>query len=210
VLNYDRRGRGDSGDTAPYAVDREIDDLRALIAEAGGTAYLYGISSGGALALLTAAADGAVTKLAIYEPPFVAEANPAMASGEYRRHLDAALDAGHRGDAVALFLAQVGVPGPVVEGMRGGPGWPAMEAIAPTLAYDDRILDSARVPHDRARRVTIPTLLLDGGDSPQMLRDAAKATAAALPDARYETLPGQTHDVAPEALAPVLAAFFLA
>lgn len=208
VYTYDRRGRGESGDTLPYAVQREIEDLQALIAQAGDPVYLYGISSGGALALATASADDRVSKLAIYEAPFVADAKPALASGDYRRDLDAALAAGRRGDAVALFMTLVGIPPQVIEGMRGGPGWPAMEAIAPTLAYDDTVLGSSRVPVELAAAVKIPAIVLDGGASPAMLRDAAKATAAALPDSRHHTLEGQTHDVSPEVLAPVLAAFF--
>jgi pimeloyl-ACP methyl ester carboxylesterase len=209
VYAYDRRGRGESTDTPPYTVDSEVADLRALIGEAGGSAHVCGISSGGALALAAAAAGIGITLLAVYEVPYVADWHPAMATGEYRRGLDAALAQGRRGDAVALFMANVGVPPQAIEGMRGGPGWPAMEAIAPTLAYDDTILGDARVPVGTAGRVTVPTLVLDGGASPQMLRDAAKSLAAALPDARHETLDGQTHDVAPEALAPALTAFFL-
>jgi pimeloyl-ACP methyl ester carboxylesterase len=208
VIAYDRRGRGESTDTLPYAVDREIEDLRALVSEVDEPVCLYGISSGAALALATTAVTGAVRKLALYEPPFVADANEALASGEYRRGLDAALGAGRNGDAVALFMTQVGVPAPMIAEMRSGPGWPFMEAIAPTLAYDDDVLGDARVPRDRAASVTVPALVLDGGASPQMMRDAAKATAAALPDGRYSTLDGQTHDVAAEALAPVLIEFF--
>jgi pimeloyl-ACP methyl ester carboxylesterase len=208
VYTYDRRGRGESTDTPPYTVDKEIADLRALIEVAGGSAGVYGISSGGALALAAAAAGAPITRLAIYEAPFVADANPALASRQYRRDLDAALGQGRRGAAVALFMAMVGIPPQVIEGIRGGPGWPAMEAIAPTLAYDDTILDGGTVPVRRAATVTIPALVLDGGASPQTLRDAAKSLAAALPDGRYGTLEGQTHDVAAEALAPALVDFF--
>ncbi len=208
VYAYDRRGRGASTDTPPYTVDREVEDLRTLIDAAGGSAFVYGISSGGALVLAAAAAGIGITRLAVYEVPYVADAHPAMAAGEYRRDLDAALAQGRRGDAVALFLANVGVPAQAIEGMRGGPGWAAMEAIAPTLAYDDSLLGDARVPVELASQVSVPALVLDGGASPQMLRDAAKSLAAVLPDGRYETLDGQTHDVAPDALAPALAAFF--
>jgi pimeloyl-ACP methyl ester carboxylesterase len=208
VYAYDRRGRGQSGDTQPYAVQREIEDLQALITAAGGRAHLYGISSGAALCLATAAVDDRVTRLALYEPPFVAADRPQLANGEYRWTLDAALGEGRRGDAVALFLGQVGVPAPVIEAMRAGPGWPAMEAIAPTLAYDDSVLGTAHVPYEQAKRVTVPALVLAGSASPAMLRDAAEATAQALPDGGYAVLADQTHDVAPQALAPVLTEFF--
>jgi pimeloyl-ACP methyl ester carboxylesterase len=208
VYVYDRRGRGDSGDTLPYAVRREVEDLRAVIDAAGGSAMAYGISSGGALVLTAAASGAPITRLAIYEPPFVAADHPGLASGRYRRELDAALAAGDRGRAVELFMTMVGVPEQAIAGARTGPGWPAMEAIAPTLAYDDTVLGDARVPARQAAGVTVPALLLAGGASPQPLRDAARATAEALPDGGYEVLAGQTHDVEPAALAPVLAAFF--
>jgi hypothetical protein len=208
VITYDRRGRNESTDTLPYAVQREIEDLAALIAEVAGPVGLFGISSGGALVLRATAAGLPVSRIAVYEIPFVADDNEAMASGSYRRALDEALADGRRGDAVALFLAQVGMPAPMVEDMRRGPGWPHMEAIAPTLAYDDSVLGDARVPLDVTARITVPALVADGGASPQMLRTAAKAVAEALPDARYLTLDGQTHDVDPAVIAPVLVEFF--
>ncbi|HEY2795086.1 MAG TPA: alpha/beta hydrolase [Micromonosporaceae bacterium] len=208
VVTYDRRGRNESTDTLPYAVEREIEDLAALIDAVGGPVHLYGISSGGALVLRATAAGLPVSRIAVYEIPFVAADNEAMASGSYRRRLDEALAAGRRGDAVALFLEQVGMPAPMIENMRSGPGWPAMEAIAPTLAYDDSILGDARVPTGVTSQISIPALVADGGASPQMLRTAAKSVAEALPDARHVTLDGQTHDVDPDVIAPVLVDFF--
>lgn len=204
VYAYDRRGRGDSSDTPPYAVAREVEDLRAVIGAAGGRAYVYGISSGGALALATAAAAGPeVTKLALYEAPFIAEAGDGARAKEYTERLTDLLDAGRRGDAVALFMAHVGLPEQAIAGMRAQPGWAGLEAIAPTLAYDDRVLGDGP-PRD----VAVPTLVLSGGASPHVLRSAAAATAEAIPGAEHRTLDGQTHDASPDALAPVLVDFF--
>jgi pimeloyl-ACP methyl ester carboxylesterase len=200
VYAYDRRGRGESSDTAPYAVAREVEDLRALIAAAGGTAFLYAMSSGGALALATAAADPGVAGIALYEPPFL------HASAHYTAELRRLLDAGRKGDAVALFMTYVGIPAPVVAGIRSGPGFEALEAIAPTLAYDDELLGDGEVPKDL--EITVPMLVLSGGASPEALRAAARATADAFATAGHRELDGETHDVRPEALAPALEEFF--
>jgi pimeloyl-ACP methyl ester carboxylesterase len=208
VFTYDRRGRGESTDTLPYATEREIEDLRALIDEAGGEAYAYAISSGAALVLATAAAGARIDRLALYEPPFVAELEDGGLAEQYSADLKELLGAGDRGGAVARFMARVGIPQQMIDGMRSSPGWPRMAAIAPTLAYDDQLLAGGRVPHDIAAQITVPALLLSGGASPENLQQAAAATAAALPDAEHRTLPDQTHDVAPEALAPVLIEFF--
>ncbi|HZE30387.1 MAG TPA: alpha/beta fold hydrolase [Actinoallomurus sp.] len=208
VHTYDRRGRGESSDTTPYAVAREVEDLQALIGEAGGEAYVYGISSGAALALAAAAAGLPITKLALYEPPFMAEVEDGARIKEYTERLGELLDAGRVGDAVELFMTYVGVPAPAVAGIRAQPGWAALEAIAPTLAYDDQVLGDGGVPRDLASTISVPALVLAGADSPQSLQQAAKATADALPMAGHRTLAGQTHDVSPDALAPALAAFF--
>jgi pimeloyl-ACP methyl ester carboxylesterase len=207
VYTYDRRGRGESSDTPPYAVDREVEDLQALIAAAGGQAYVYAISSGAALALATAAAGPGITRLALYEPPFTAGFDDGPRVEEYTKRLHELLDAGHRGDAVALFMTNVGIPAQAIAGMRAQPGWAALEAIAPTLAYDDEVLGDGRVPRDLASTVDVPTLVLAGSASPQGIEQAAKDTSDALPKAEHRTLDGQTHDVAPGALAPVLVEF---
>jgi pimeloyl-ACP methyl ester carboxylesterase len=208
VYTYDRRGRGESSDTLPYAVAREIEDLQALIAQAGGAVCLYGISSGAALALDTAAAGREVTKLALYEPPFMTEVEDGTRAKAYTERLNQLLDAGHHDEAVALFMTHVGIPAPVVAGMRSQPGWDRLAAIAPTLGYDDQVLDGGRVPRDRIAKITLPVLVLAGAASPQALQQAARITAEALPTAKHRTLEGQTHDVAPDALAPVLVDFF--
>jgi pimeloyl-ACP methyl ester carboxylesterase len=208
VHTYDRRGRGDSSDTPPYAVAREVEDLQAVIAQAGGEACVYAISSGAALALATAAAGSGITRLALYEPPFMAEVEDGSRTKEYTERLTELLAAGRNGDAVALFMTNVGMPAPVVAAIRAQPGWTALEAIAPTLGYDDQVLGDGRVPRDLASTIAVPALVLAGGASPQSLQQAAKATADALPTAEHRTLDDQTHDVAPGALAPVLAEFF--
>jgi len=208
VHTYDRRGRGASSDTAPYAVAREVEDLQAVIAQAGGSAAVYGISSGAALTLAAADADSGITRMALYEPPFMGEVDDVGLVKEYREGLVERLENGRRGDAVAWFMTYVGVPEPVVTGMRAGPGWVTLEAIAPTLAYDAAVLDDGRVPRDPAARITVPALVLAGAASPPGLRRAAQVTAEALPTAGFRVLDGQTHDVAPEALAPVLISFF--
>ena len=210
VYTYDRRGRGESADTQPYAVAREVEDLQALIAQAGGAASVYGISSGAALALVAAAAGVGITKLALYEPPFMAEVEDGTRIKEYSERLREHLDAGRKGDAVALFMTNVGMPAQAVAGMRTQPGWASLEAIAPTLAYDDEVLAGGRVPRSLTSTISVPALVLAGGSSPSGLQQAATATARALPTAEYRTLAGQTHDVAPDALAPVLVDFFSA
>jgi pimeloyl-ACP methyl ester carboxylesterase len=208
VYAYDRRGRGESGDTLPYAVTREVEDLQAIIAAAGGEAGVYAMSSGAGIALATAAAGAGVSRLALYEPPYMAEIGDDGPIWAYTKELTELLAAGRRGDAVALFMTRVGMPEAVVAGMRSQPSWPAFEAIAPTLAYDDAVLTGGRVPRDVAAAVSAPVVVLTGGASPPPLQEAAKATAASLPTAELRTLHGQTHDVAPEAVAPVLAEWF--
>jgi len=209
VFTYDRRGRGESTDTLPHAVEREIEDLAALVEVAGGPVGIYAMSSGGALALATAAATSGISRLALYEPPYVAEAGLQDRADEYTAELTAALAENRRGDAVAAFMSYVGVPAPVVAGMRTQPGWDRFEAIAPTLAYDNELMAGSLVPGDLTRSIVAPALVVTGGASPQFLRTAGKAVADALPYGVHTTLDGQTHDVDAEALAPVLRAFFL-
>lgn len=213
VYSYDRRGRGDSGDTEPYAVEREIEDIAALIDEAGGAAGLYGHSSGASLALEAAVTLGdKVAKLAMYEAPY--NDDPAAQRGwrEYTRRLTELLGADRRGDAIALFMALVGTPADQVEGMRCAPFWPALEAIAPTLAYDHTAIlgEDGALPIARAARVLVPTLVMAGGASYPFMHDTARALSAAIPHAQLRTLAGQRHEVSPEALAPVLVAFIRA
>jgi len=208
VFNYDRRGRGDSGDTAPYAMEREFDDLDAVIAAAGGSASVYGISSGAVLAL-KAATDGlGITKLALYEPPYVPE-------GERRPPADTAatftelVEDGRRDAAVEFFMAEVvGLPPEFVAGARTQPFWAAQEAIAHTLAYDAMIMDDYRLRAADFADTKTPILVLVGGASFPWLAVTAQQLADALPNARRRTLEGQQHNVDANALAPVLVEFF--
>ena len=213
VINYDRRGRGDSGDTQPYAVEREVEDIGVLIAEAGEPASLYGHSSGAVLALHAAARGLPVTGLAMYEPPFSPDREEERrTSRQYGEELRAILSEGRRGDAAALFMAMVGMPEEMVEGSRKAPWWPRMEAVAPTLLYDSEVMgDVSRegtIPTELLGAVGIPTLVLCGGESPGWMIEVGRQVAEGVPDGRTEVLEGQDHNVSPVVLAPVLAGFF--
>lgn len=213
VYTYDRRGRGESSDTQPFAVAREVEDIEALIDAAGGEAYVYGISSGGALALEAALGlPSKVKKLAIYEVPYDDSEAGVRAWKVYRAELDEFTAAGQRGDAVVLFMRFVGVPDEMIAGMRQSPMWPQLEAVAPTLPYDAAALGVDRtVPKERAATLSVPTLIMDGGASIEMMpfmRETAVSLTNAIPHAQHETLEGQRHDVDANVLAPVLAAFF--
>jgi hypothetical protein len=216
VLNYARRGRGGSGDTLPYALQREVEDLDALIAAAGGSAHVYGVSSGGALALEAAAAGSAVDRLAVYEVPW--NVDPAWPERwrAYRNDLDALLADGRRGDGVARFMQLADMPDEAIAGARSAPMWPGLEALAHTLAYDAACLGTGQPP-DHLTQIAQPTLVATGGghgpDSAawvQALDAAADATVARLPHGERRTLAGQGHVVDPQALAPVLTEFFAA
>jgi pimeloyl-ACP methyl ester carboxylesterase len=209
VLVYDRRGRGESGDTAPYAVAREVEDLAALVEAAGGEACLYGISSGGALVLEAAASGLPVRRVAVYETPFADfSERGAKERAEYTANLTAALAEGRRGDAVELFMRLAGMPDEMIQGARQSPMWAGMEAVAPTLAYDDTVLGDGLVPRERLASVSVPVLAVAGGASPDWLQEATRAVAEAAPKGAYRNLEGQTHMVDPNALAPVLAEYF--
>jgi pimeloyl-ACP methyl ester carboxylesterase len=212
VYTYDRRGRGDSGDTKPYAVEREVEDLEALIDNAGGSANLCGLSSGAALALEAAIKLGdTVKKLAMYEAPYAADAAAQQAAKEYNSKLTELLAADRRGDAAALFMEMVGTPADQIEGMRHAPVWTMFEAVAPTLAYDSTVLGTGHAaPFERAGRVTAPALIMSGGASFPFMHDIAQALCNVMPNAQLRTLEGQRHDVNPEVLAPVLVEFFTA
>jgi len=215
VVTYDRRGRGDSGDTPPYAVQREIEDLAAVIDATGGPADVYGISSGAGLALETACAVPAkVAKLALYEPPFVVDDTRPPVPADAVRQVTGLLARGRRGAAVRLFLRQdAQVPAMAVSLMPLMPAWGKLKALAHTLPYDLTIMDGGQqgrpLQADRWASLTAPTLVIAGGKSPAWLQNATRALAQALPGASHQTLPGQTHIVKPKPLAPVLADFFI-
>jgi alpha-beta hydrolase superfamily lysophospholipase len=210
VYNFDRRGRGDSGDTQPYAIAREIEDIAAVIGAAGGSAHLYGTSSGAALAMHAAAAGLPVAKLALWEPPYSVHGRPDLPddTASVYRELVAA---GRRGDAAEYFMAKVvGMPPEFVAGARQQPWWAQQEAIAHTLAYDAEIMGDYTLPEAVARAVEVPTLVIDGGASFGFLGETADAVAGLIPGARRLTLEGQQHNVDPAVLAPALVAFFAA
>ena len=211
VLNVDRRGRGDSGDTAPYAVQREIEDLDAVIGEAGGSATVFGYSSGATLALRAAADRLPITRLALYDAPFVVDGSRPKLAPDFAPELAALIAAGRRGDAVELYQRVViGIPEDVVVQMRQAPFRPALEEIAHTLVYEATLVGDLSLPTELIASITTPTLVIDGEHSPPIMGPAADALARTLPDGRRRTLAGQSHDLAPDALAPVLEDFALA
>jgi pimeloyl-ACP methyl ester carboxylesterase len=208
VFNIDRRGRGDSGDTPPYAVERELEDIGAVLEEAGGSANLYGHSGGAALALQAAASGLSVGKLALYEPPYILDATrrPPL---DHVEQLEKMIAEGRRGDAAAYFMREVvRAPAEFVAEARTQPWWAAQEALAHTLAYDARILGDYALPTGRAQSVRVPTLVLAGGRDFPWMRDTARALADALPQGRTRMLEGQGHSVDAAAVAPALRDFF--
>ncbi len=208
VFNYDRRGRGDSGDTPPYAIEREVEDLDAVIREAGGTAFVFGTSSGGVFALEAAARGLPIAKLAMWEPPYIVDDSKARPPADYKKQLSEMIASGRRGEVIEFFFTTiVGMPGEFVAQMRQAPFWSSMEALAHVLVYEADVMEDYSFPADRMGSVTVPTLVLDGGMVPWMT-NSADAVAKALPNAQRRTLEGQTHDVAAEALGPALEEFF--
>ncbi len=211
--SYERRGRGESTDTKPYAVQREVEDIEALIESAGEATCVYGISSGGALALEAAAQlKGKVKKLAIYEVPYDSSESGIKAWREYRTKLSELVEADRRGDAAALFMKFVGVPDEMIEGMRHAPMWQGAKAIAPTLVYDAAVLGEDRtIPTEQASTITAHTLIMDGGESYRsmpFMRMTAEVLTKAIPNAHHRVIESQGHDVDSKVLAPVLTAFF--
>jgi pimeloyl-ACP methyl ester carboxylesterase len=226
VIDYDRRGRGDSGDTLPYAVEREVEDIEALIDEAGGSVSLYGISSGAVLALDAASRlPTKVKKLVMYEPPFIIDDSRPPIPEDYVRQLNDAIAAGRPGDAVEIFMTRaVGIPAEFVAQMRNAPvsevfdsemkppEWAEMEKVAHTLAYDGAIMGETMsgkpLPAGKWASATAPTLVMTGGNSETFFERGARSLVNLLPNAQYRTLEGQDHAVSPQALAPVLVEFF--
>ncbi len=212
VFTYDRRGRGESGDTAPYAVEREVEDLQAIIVEAGGSAYVWGISSGAALALEATRRGAGVTKLALYEAPFIIDDSRPPIPADIASQLTAMVAADRRGDAVRLFLRQMGAPAMAIGLMRLLPVWPKLTRIAHTLPYDMTIVAPYQagtpLPAERWRDVRIPTLVMVGGKSPAWFHHSTQALADVLPNAAHLVVKGQAHNVKARSLAPPLRDFF--
>ena len=210
VFNYDRRAHGQSGDTPPYAVEREIEDLEAMIDEAGGSAFVYG-TSGCAVLALEAAAHGLapkMKKLAVWEPPYIVDDSRPPVPRDYQKQLTDLLAADRRGDMLELFFTKaVGLPAEFVAPMRQAPFWTAQEALAHTLVNNAMIMGDFSIPEERIATVNIPILVMDGGETP-WLSHAAQAIADILPNAERRRLKGQPHNVTPEAIAPMLIEFF--
>lgn len=210
VFNYDRRGRGPSGDTQPYAVEKEIDDMEAVVAAAGGEARLFGSSGGAVLSVLAASAGLPITMLALWEPPYMPEGMPTPPP-DHVDQLETMVADGRRSDAVEYFMSTVvGAPPEAIAGMRSGPFWDKAETLAHTMAYDARILGDYRIPTQRAENLTVPTLVIAGGADIPFMRDTAKALAEIVPEGDTRFLDGQGHDVDPTLLAPILKAFLAA
>jgi pimeloyl-ACP methyl ester carboxylesterase len=208
VFNYDRRGRGQSTDTQPYAIERESEDIEAVVDGAGGSAFLYGTSSGAALALHAAASGLPVTKLAMWEPPFILDESIRPPKDQVEQY-ETMVAEGRRGDAVEYFMTRVvGMPTEMVAEFRAQPWWEAQEAIAHTLAYDARIMGDYSLPTSAAEQIKAPSLVVAGGADMPWMRQTAEALADAIPDGQVRLLDGQGHNVDPAVLAPVLIEFF--
>jgi pimeloyl-ACP methyl ester carboxylesterase len=214
VLNYDRRGRGDSTEVKPFALEREIEDIQALIDAAGGSASLWGWSSGGALALRAAGAGLAVARLSVYEVPFMVTAEAERPTRDYGERLDELVAAGDRNGAVKHFMRNsMGIPAPVVALMRLMPMWKELKATAHTLPYDwaalgEHTMYGAPLKAEEWASVTMPTLVVTGAKSPVVLQQGSRALADVLPNAELRTLEGVSHNLKMKKLAPVLAEFF--
>lgn len=208
VVSYDRRGRGDSTDIHPYSTDKEVEDIEALIDELGGSAYLYGHSSGCILALMAAKKlNDKVQKLALYELPYNSESPAQKASKTYRKELARLITEDKRGDAVALFVKSVGVSDKQIAAMERLPMWKGLTAMAHTLAYDTIEL-MEQYPTLATKGISTDTLVLYGAKSPAFMGDTARELSNTMPNAELHSLDGQAHDVKADVLAPVLAKFF--
>lgn len=212
VFTYDRRGRGESGDNPPYAVERELEDLQALIEEAGGSAHVWGISSGAALALEAARRGAGITKLALYEPPFIVDDSRSPIPADIASQLSDLVAADRRDAAVRLFLRHMGAPRLVIALMRLLPVWPKLRRVARTLPYDMTIVSpyqrGTALPTNRWEDVAVPTLVMVGGKSPAWLHHSGQALAEVLPEASHRVVEGQTHNVKAKSLVAPLSEFF--
>ncbi len=204
VYAFDRRGRGDSGDTAPYAIEREVEDLAAVVRATGETPYVFGHSSGAALALEAAAAGVPMRKLAVYEPPYAGDPNATAFADE----ITELVAAGRAEVAAERFLANTGMPAQALAHVTSGPGWPAMVAVAPTLPYDLRLCNGGIVPADRLAKIDCPVLAMAGGASFPWASAAMTEIVAAVPAGEARIVEGQGHGVPDDILVPILHSFF--
>lgn len=207
TIDYDRRGRGQSGDTPPWSLDREVDDLMALLEGIDAPIALYTSSSGATVALAAIGAGADVTKLALYEPPFF----KGIHLTEHLTSLQLLLNAGDNDAAARYNLTNVvGLPSTAVEKMAREPWWADLVNVAPTLLYDLTAVHEINVDPRWARRwsaVEVPAVVYSGQHTFPGLTQAADDVAAALPDAKRVVLAGQGHKPAPEAIVPSLADF---
>jgi pimeloyl-ACP methyl ester carboxylesterase len=212
TINYDRRGRGDSGDTAPYAVDREIEDIAALIDEAGGSAHLYGHSSGAALVLHAVAAGLPVERFVLHDPPYSPDDEPSQgAARAFALDIHDLLDQDKCAEAIEMTFRGTGMSDDMISELREAPMWPGLIALAPTLAYDSAVMGDidrgGAIPEDLAARATRPGLVLVGGESPPFMLDVSRRLADLLPGGDHRVIEGQDHVVAPDVLAPIVVEF---
>lgn len=214
VYTYDRRGRGDSGDTQPFAREREIEDLQALVEDAGGTAMVFGISSGGVVSLDAAVLTPGMSKVGVYEPALIVDDSRQPVAADYAEHLMQLSVEGKRDEAAEYFLTQaVGIPAEYISGIKQDQAnWSGLTSVAQTLAYDAAfvgdVMQGKPLPTNRWVKVSVAVLVADGGASDAWVHHGADALANVLPHASRQTLKGQNHDVDPKVLAPVLIAFF--
>jgi pimeloyl-ACP methyl ester carboxylesterase len=211
VYRYDRRGRGQSGDAPTYSIQREIDDIQALIDHAGAPASLLGLSSGAVLALDAANQGLAITTVVAYEAPFIVDASRTPAPTGYREQLERLLGNNRPGDAVTLFMGFVGVPRFLIATMPLFPAWRKLKAAAPTLVYDATIMEGTQagrpLPADRWAAAKLPVLVADGANSPAWLHRASDAAAATLPNATRRSIDGANHMAQAGRVAPAVASF---
>ncbi|HWP08266.1 MAG TPA: alpha/beta hydrolase [Polyangiaceae bacterium] len=210
VVGYDRRGRGDSGDTAPYRPERELEDLAAVVLALEQPAFVFGHSSGAILALRAALNGVPMQRLALNEPPFILPGTRPMPPADITARVAERIAADDREGALRVFFGeQVGLPAPAFEQMKATPLWPRMVALAHTTPYDSALAgDSALPPAALLGKLSLPVLVLNGTASTPWLAETARALVAALPNARGKALEGQAHSPAPDVLAPVLVDFF--
>jgi pimeloyl-ACP methyl ester carboxylesterase len=216
VYSYDRRGRGDSEDAAEYAVEREVEDLAALVDAIGEPPGIYGTSSGAVLALRAVAAGIPARKLALFEPPLALDGTHRPTPPDFRERIAAHLSAGRRGDAVKVFMRVVGVPAIGLFMMRLIPGvWSSLRAAAHTLPYDFAVLGDTQsggpMPDELVEQmaaIAAPCLVLVGGKSPPWMHHAVERVTEGIRGATRRVVPGQDHNVAAKAVAPILIEFF--
>ncbi len=209
VYHYDRRARGDSGASTDYAIERELEDLSALIAEAGGSASLVGFSSGACLAIEAAAAGLPVKRLAFYEPPYMVGPKARKVPENFEGEVQQLVADGKYGDAVAYFMTKlIGMPSIFLIPMKFSKMWKEITPQAPSLPFDMEAVNGFEPPIERMRGITVPTLAIHGTKTFPVLVDSTTLCAQAVPGAGHAILPGQSHEVKAEAIAPELVRFF--